>query len=210
MYQRNKTESVIQKNPESNRLIRDQIGGALITDLSEVVNQESKEHSVSQDLINAVIRHESGAFERRIFGNGLGANMAEAVEAIARSPFGSQASIGIGQMQLQQAIMLENLGYVPQSDTTYDLIAKLLDPATAVEYIAGCLEYLTDQLTSTYGDQFTSLDLETRYRLILIGYNYGWINLKRYIDRYGFERLIDDSKYDNYTLDDYYQWKSGR
>ena len=68
-YFRYQDQVAINNNPELNRQARDQIGGTLVTQLTEVVSERAAAHNVSSTLINAVIRHESGAFERRYFGN---------------------------------------------------------------------------------------------------------------------------------------------
>lgn len=206
-YTRYQEQKAINNDPVLNRQTRDQIGGALVTELSAVVNEKAASHDVSPTLINAVIRHESGAGERRLFG--VLANAAEYSEAMVRSFTDRGASIGIGQLQTGLAKELEQKGYA-NIPGKHDIPASLLTPSTAVEYIAGNLQYISDNLKSTYGDTFTSQDLDTQYRLILIGYNQGWEKLHTKINKLGLRGTIEDTGYDNQTLDDYNRWKGMR
>jgi len=208
-YHRYQSQQTINNNPELNRQARDQIGGALVNQLSDVVAQKAASHNTSSTLINAVIRHESGAFERRFLGSGFLADAAEYGEAMARSFTDQGASIGIGQMQTGLAKELEDMGYV-NIDGKHDISASLLNDSTAVEYIAGNLEYLSDCLVNTYGTTFTDLSQDDQNRLILIGYNLGWENLENNIDDQGMGDLIDILSYDNQTLDEYNRWVEGR
>ncbi len=63
---------------------------------------------------------------------------------------------------------------------------------------------------STYGNDFSRLGAEEQNRLILIGYNLGWENLKKNIDDNTFWGVIEDSGYDNQTLDEYNRWAQVR
>ena len=114
-------------------------------------------------------------------------------------------------MQVRRAQELERLGYVPAQSGYWGTVNALLDPNTAVVYVGGMVEYLDDQLIATYGDAFTSLSKENQERLILIGYNQGWdeaTGLKRLIDQYGFETVLNKfSDYPNKTLDQYNRWR---
>ena len=191
---------------------RDQVGGALVTELSGVIEKEAAVHDVDSVLVSAVLRHESAAFERRLLTPwptmqpGLIANIAEFVQSGLQ---GDMASIGPGQMQLRRARELEELGYVKARRNDFERRSALLDNETSVEYIAGMLRYLTDRL-STLPD-FSDLSAENQRRVILIAYNWGWTEVfLDYIDKHGFRRLIQESEYDNQTLDEYIRWSNGR
>jgi len=190
---------------------RDQVGGRLVTDLSDVIQRESVSHSVAPALVSAVLRHESAAFERRLLTlwptmqPGLIANTAEFVQSELQ---GEMASIGPGQMQLRRARELEELGYVTARKSDLERRLALLNPETSVEYVAGMLQYLTDQLSTLSG--FSDLSPENRQRVILIGYHWGWESLREYLEERSFWRLIQASDYDNQTLDEYMRWSSGR
>ena len=66
------------------------------------------------------------------------------------------------------------------------------------------LHYVSDQLGTVAG--FSELSSEYQQRLILIGYNQGWDNLKANIEKYGLQGVADLAKYDNETLDEYLRW----
>jgi hypothetical protein len=93
-------------------------------------------------------------------------------------------------------------------DVQFELTRDLLNPTKAVEYIAGNLHHKSDLLTSAYGDSYTSLDVETQNRLVLIGYHEGWENIQKKISRSGFYGLIEHEVYDNQTLDEYQRWNN--
>ena len=205
VYDRFQTQKEINNDIVQNRAVRDQIGGELVTQLSDVVTVQASERGISPDLINAIIRHESGAAERRFFGSGGLANFAERGEASFRYFVDNRASIGIGQVQMETALMLERSGYATRQGRS--LIYNLLEPELAVEYIAGNLQYISDQLTLTYGNPFAKLEIEKRHRLIVIGYNLGWNGLKKRIGNNNFDFAINSTKYDERTLDDYYSWR---
>ncbi len=195
-------EIIVQNNDAMNQQERDRIGGALVTELSEIINDEANRNNISADLIGAVIRHESGAFERRIFGPF--ANVAEAGEATFRNLFNKgSASIGIGQMQVATAKMLEENGYVNYGGNT---ISNLLDPEKAVGYVAGYLSYLDDNL-SGHAD-YRNLSYENRQRALLEGYNQGLDSILHFKDN--FMELIRRYGYHKQTLDRYNHWKVNR
>jgi RHS repeat-associated protein len=194
------------------RSTRDVIGGALATDVSEVITAQAAQHSVDSVLIGAVLRHESAAGERRIWTllplsqpGGL-ADVFETVEAYARQDtFDRPASIGPGQMQLRRAIELEALGYVTPRTSDRDRIQALLGKESSVEYVAGMLHHLSDQLNTVSG--FSALSEENQQRLILLGYNWGWTKeFQDELTRLGPEKFISEYKYDNETLDEYLRW----
>jgi RHS repeat-associated protein len=92
-------EVVMQQIPAGERLRRDQVGGQLVTDLSEQIQAQAQAHALSAELIGAVIRHEGAAIERRTLTvlpssspGGL-ANTAEYAQSLLQ---GDTASIGIG------------------------------------------------------------------------------------------------------------------
>jgi len=195
---------IVRVNPDLNREVRDEIGGTYVENLTEVVNAQSNLHGISPDLVNGIIRHESGAFERRV--TSPYSDFAELCEAMIRS--GGTASIGIGQMQVRRAEELESLGYVYDRNGWYFTVISLLDPEQAVQYIAGMIDYITDQLTSTYGTDFSQLPEEDQSRLILIAYNEGWESVANNMSSIGVSGVIGASNYDDYTYDDYYLWKN--
>jgi hypothetical protein len=69
------------------------------------------------------------------------------------------------------------------------------------------LHYIGDQLNTL--DGFSQLPVEEQQRLVLIGYNWGWTGdfLKELKER-GYLGMIDYSKYDNQTLDEYRRWRN--
>ncbi len=196
----------INKDPVLNREVRDQIGGKLVTQLSEVVNSAAKEHNVSSSTINAIIRHESGAIERRIFGNGRMADAVEYGQAMISSFGDRKASIGIGQMQIGEAKKLENRGYV-SIPGKHDIPASLLNPTTSVEYIAGEVSYISDTLTQRYGNDFSNLSNDDQQRLILNSYNRGVEYIMRIVDESDIRKGIEVENYNKDTLDEYRRWK---
>jgi hypothetical protein len=199
---------------------RDQIGGQLVTDVSEIIQHQSTSHSVDPSLVSAVLRHESAAVDRRLFTlwptmqPGVIANAGEYVQSalpegsIGPMRIGDYASIGPGQMQLGLARELESWGYVTPRANDFERRCALLGNETSVEYVAGYLHYLSDQLTALSG--FSELDVETQNRLILIGYNWGWAGLSGLIEEYGFEYTIAQVEYDNETWDAYEWWNGGQ
>jgi RHS repeat-associated protein len=185
---------------------RDQIGGQLVTDASEIIQRESALHSVDPALVGAVLRHESAAVERRLLTlwptmqPGVIANAFEYMQSalpegsIGPMRFGDGASIGPGQMQLGLARDLESWGYVTPRANDAERRSALLGNETSVGYVAGYLQYLSDQLSTLSG--FSELDTEAQNRLILLGYNRGWAGLRGLIERYGFAEAIEQVKYD--------------
>lgn len=110
-------------------------------------------------------------------------------------------------MQLRRAREVEALGYVSPRANDPERALALLWPDTSVEYVAGMVDYLSDQLHTTFGG-FSDLSTEEQQRLILIGYNQGWENLNALIQEHGFEGVISLSYYDNQTLDEYRRWSA--
>ncbi|MDY7041416.1 MAG: RHS repeat-associated core domain-containing protein [Chloroflexota bacterium] len=197
--------------PGADQMRRDQIGGGLVTDLSDVIEREAAPHSVDQTLVGAVLRHESAAFERRLLTiwpsmqPGLIANTAEFIQ---RELQGDTASIGPGQMQLRRARELEEMGYVTARKNDFERRQALLGNETSVEYVAGMLQYLSDQLSSM--PDFSGLSTEDQQRMTLIAYNWGWTEaLQNAIAEKGFEWLIHNYHYDNETFDEYLRWSTG-
>ncbi|RMD59661.1 RHS repeat-associated core domain-containing protein, partial [Candidatus Parcubacteria bacterium] len=197
--------------PGADRMRRDQIGGQLVTQMSDTITRQAMTQGVDQSLVSAILRHESAAFERRlltplpVMGPGVIANAGEAAQALIQ---GDTASIGPGQMQLRRARELEQLGYVTARSTDLERVRALLGRETAVEYVTGMVRYLSDQLHTVAG--FTDLNTEQQQRLILIGYNLGWEGkkgLEANIEKHGFKWVIDYFGYDNQTLDEYLRWK---
>jgi len=190
---------------------RDWVGGGLVLNLSNVIQNEGAAHSVDPNLIGAVIRHESAAFERRvltpspIIRPGLIANAGELAQSALQ---GDRASIGPGQMQLGLARDLEAWGYVTARSNDAQRRAALLGKATSVEYVAGYLEYLSDELQAMPG--FSELDVDTQNRLILIGYNWGREGLGGLIETNDFEGTVGMVTYDNQTCDEYERWRNGQ
>jgi len=192
--------------PGAERQRRDQIGGQLVTDLNEVVTQQATDRGIDPMIVNSVLRHEGSSFERRLLTTwptmkpGVISNNAEYAQSLLQ---GDTASIGPAQMQLRRAKELEELGYAtPKSD--YDRAWALLNDETSIEYIAGMTQYTSDQLNTLPG--FSELNSEDQTRLIAIGYNQGWEFLSENIKDLGFKGTIEDSKYDEETLDEYRRW----
>ena len=83
----------------------------------------------------------------------------------------------------------------------------MLNNQTTVEYVAGMLHYVTDQLNTVVG--FGELNVEDQQRLTLIAYNWGWTSdLQAAIGKYGLAGMIAWSDYDEQTLDEYLRWSS--
>jgi hypothetical protein len=190
---------------------RDKLGGDLVTEVSETISEQAEKHSVDPTLIAAVLRHESPAGERRLFTllpltqPGTMSNFAETIEAYVR--IDGTASIGPGQMQLRRAELLEELGYVTPRDSKSDRIRALLGKESSVEYVAGMLHYTSDQLKKIPG--YSELRPQFQDRLTLIGYNQGWtLAFWNNIQRFGFEGLVAEARYDNQTLDEYVRWRN--
>jgi len=203
------TEYLVSRVPWMDRARRDQLGGGLVTNVADVIERESISHAVDPSLIGAVLRHESAALERRaltvwpIFQPGIVPNTAEFFQSHIQ---GDGASIGPAQMQLRRARELEELGYVTARKNNHQRRLALLGQDTAVEYVAGMLHYLSDQLT--YLEGYADLGLEQRQRLLLIAYNWGWTkDFQTVLQEYGLEGMIDEWAYDNQTLDEYLRWK---
>ncbi|MGI6259780.1 MAG: RHS repeat-associated core domain-containing protein, partial [Anaerolineaceae bacterium] len=91
---------------------RDIIGGQYVRRLDNEINKASQKTDIPTELIAAVIRHESSAIERRIFISDCLADSVEFVQVIIRLQTGRDASIGIGQMQIGTARLLEQTRYV--------------------------------------------------------------------------------------------------
>lgn len=207
-------EAYILATPGADRNIRDQIGGELITNNADVISKSSSQNGVDSSTVSAILRLESGAVERRLFtlvpGHKPGelANLAERIYGSIK-PYiqpGIPASYGPGQMQLRTAKNLELLGYVKARGSDEATIAALLDDSASIEYIAGEVHYISDQLAkSKYASNFSGLSYEQQQRLIAIGYNRGWDLLQELLDNYNgdLERLLSQQTYDDQTIGDY-------
>ncbi len=85
---------------------RDQVGGALVTQMSEVIAQQSAAQGMDSTVVSAILRHESAATERRALTlwpsmqPGLVANALESEQNLVMGIAGRSASIGPGQMQV--------------------------------------------------------------------------------------------------------------
>ena len=198
--------------PGGDQARRDRIGGGLVVELSDVIQRESTARSVDPGLVSAVIRHESAAFERRVLTlwptmqPGLMANTAEFVQSMIQ---GDMASIGPGQMQLRRARELEEMGYVTTRRNDFERRLALLNNETAVEYVAGMLQYVSEQLRSIPG--FNDLETDQQRRLILIAYNWGWMEeFQEQLRARDFAGMIEYAGYDNQTLDEYLRWREKR
>jgi RHS repeat-associated protein len=198
--------------PGADQARRDRIGGGLVTELSDVIEREATARSMAPHLVGAVLRHESAAFERRLLTlwpsmqPGLIANTAEFVQSVLQ---GDTASIGPGQMQLRRAWELEEMGYVTARRNDFERRQALLGNETSVEYVAGMLQHVSDQLHTLQG--FNDLSIENQQGLILIAYNWGWTsNLLEEIEKRSLEGMIEYSRYNNQTLDEYLRWSSGQ
>jgi len=198
--------------PGADQARRDQIGGSLVTEFADVIERESAARSVDPRLVSAVLRHESAAFERRLLTlwptmqPGLIANTAEFAQSVLQ---GDAASIGPGQMQLRRARELEEMGYVTPRRNDFERRLALLNNQTAVEYVAGMLQYVSDQLRSIQG--YNDLEFEQQQRLILIAYNWGWTEeFQKHLRDRGFIEMIERAGYDNQTLDEYLRWRENR
>jgi hypothetical protein len=160
--------------PGADRSSRDQVGGQLVIQVSDIIQRESTKRHIDPTLVKAILRHESAAFERRLFtplpGSvpGLAANSVEVMQVLMQ---GDTASIGPGQMQLRRARELEQLGYVRARNDDAERVVSLLDNRFAVEYVAGMVSYISDQLHTV--DGFAAMRPEDQKRLILLGYNQG-------------------------------------
>jgi hypothetical protein len=211
--------------PGGDQMRRDHVGGTLVTELADTITKHARSHNISAELIGAVIRHEGSAIERRAltplpsWQPGFMSNAAEWTQAMTWQ--GETSSVGIGQIQVRRAQELESLGYVTPRASNFQRVNALLNNKSSVEYIAGMLHYLSDQLNKTY-PAAQRLDSETRNRLILIGYNRGWnssvnengstvnYGLNGEIQRRGFRRTVEEFGYDNQTLDEYRRWSRNR
>jgi len=199
-------------SPGGDRMRRDQIGGQLVTQVSDTIARQAVDQGVDPSLVSAILRHESAAFERRLLTclssmpPDLNTSVGEGVQVLIQ---GDTASIGPGQMQLRRARELEQLGYVTARESDLERIRALLGKETSVEYVTGMVRYLSDQLSAVAG--FSGLSPQDQQRLILIGYNLGWEGekyLKANIEKHGFEWVIDFFDYDNETLDEYLRWRA--
>ncbi len=179
------SEYAISRVGWMDRARRDQLGGGLVTDVADVIEREAAAHSVDPVSVGAVLRHESAAVERRALTiwptsqPGVLANLAEGLQSCLPESwstvslhFGDMASLGPGQMQLRRARELEELGYVTPRNGDFERRAALLGRETSVEYVAGMLQYLSDQLSTVQG--FSALSLEQQQRPVLTAYNLGW------------------------------------
>jgi len=198
--------------PGGDQARRDQIGGGLVVEFSDAIQRESAARSVDPELVSAVLRHESAAFERRLLTlwptmqPGLIANTAEFAQSVLQ---GDAASIGPGQMQLRRARELEEMGYVTPRRNDFERRFALLNNQTAVEYVAGMLQYVSDQLRSLQG--FNEMEIEDQQRLILIAYNWGWTeDFQTLLRELGLKGMIQYWEYDNQTLDEYLRWRENR
>jgi hypothetical protein len=196
--------------PEADRIRRDQVGGSLVTEYSSIIGWESYAHSVDANLVKAVIRHESAAFERRLltlWPSVKPGQIADAAETLQSVLQGETASIGPGQMQLRRAKELEEMGYVAARGSDSERRQALLSCETAAEYVAGMLQYVSDQLQTLEG--YGDLTVEQQQRLVLVAYNWGWTSdFRDEIAQRGLQGVIEFSSYDNQTLDEYLRWSS--
>ncbi len=87
-------------------------------------------------------------------------------------------------------------------------VQALLGKDTSIEYVTGMIHYLSDQLQTMPG--FQDLSAQDQQRVLLIGYNEGWENLKYNIEALGFGPLIAREVYDNQTLDEYLRWRANQ
>jgi len=198
--------------PGSDRSTRDTIGGALVTDVSDIISTQSARQGVDPNLVAAVLRHESAAVERRLFTflprsePGLLANAAEIADLLRQ---GDTASIGPAQIQLRRARELEQLGYVTARANDLGRVQALLGRDSSVEYAAGMLHYISDQFQTYQG--FSDLSQENQQRLILIGYNWGWTpEFLDQLTKRGLLGAIEYFAYDDQTLDEYLRWIAGQ
>jgi len=199
-------EAVSYIYPGGDRGRRDQIGGALVTRVSDVIQAQGADPTV----VGAILRHESAAIERRaltLWPTMEPGGISNAGETVQVWLQGDEASIGPGQMKLRRAKELEQLGYVRARGSDSERREALLDEAASVEYVAGMVCYLSDQLHTISG--FGDLSIEQQQRLLLIGYNVGLEGdkgLLANILKYGFQGAIDIFGYDEETLDEYLRW----
>ncbi len=175
---------IIKSDDTLSQMQRDVVGGKLVTDHQEIITKEAEEAGISSDLVGAVIRHESAALERMIWGSDGNADLFEAAQASCSisdacrttvfSTFQdflggdyvdapNQSSIGIGQLPISQA-MLTNPDATPEQ-----IIGELLNPETAIGYVADYLGYLKDNLMEQPG--FSDLTEYEQNMVILNGYN---------------------------------------
>ena len=208
LFARTTYEVITTVAPGGDQFRRDYLGGGLVTELSDVIASQSAAHSVDPTLVSAVLRHESAAFERRLLTPlpamqpGLIASGAEYAQSMFQ---GDTASIGPGQMQLRRAQELEQMGYVTARSNDHERRLALLGEQTSVEYVAGMLHFLSDQLNTV--DGYSDLSAENQQRLLLIAYNWGWTgDFMRRLEEWGPERLAEEYQYDNETLDEYLRW----
>lgn len=194
--------------PSSDNARRDRIGGQLVMNVTHVIQEQADLHSVDPILIAAVLRLESAAIERRLLTlwptmqPGFIANTAEFLQSYIQ---GDTASIGPAQMQLRRARELEEMGYVTTRNNDYQRRLDLLNEATSVEYVAGMLHYLSDQLNNSTG--YNNLTSEQQQRLLLIAYNWGWTDrFQQELQMRGLIGMIEWWPYDNQTLDEYLRW----
>jgi len=129
------------------------------------------------------------------------------IHDVAQGTYSGQNLGGVSRPAPSQQLEQEGYVNIPQK---HDIPASLLNHSTAVKYIAGNLQYMSNSLETNYGNQFTSQNPDKQNRLILIGYNQGWETLKYNIDKFGFTGTVNRSNYDNLTLDDYYRWRGTR
>jgi len=99
--------------------------------------------------------------------------------------------------------LLEQARYVKKGDSY--TIMNLLNESKAVKYIAGYLHLISDILNQN--TNFASLDVEDQNRLILINYNQGVEMTLASLNVGSVYNLINESSYDNQTLDSYRRWK---
>jgi len=196
--------------PEWDQERRDQIGGNLVTNMTEQIERESASRNIDRVIVKAILRHESGAFERRLLtplpniDPGPFSDLAEAAQVFVQ---GGTASIGPGQMQVRRGEELEELGYVRARPNGLIRVNDMLRQDSSVEYVAGMVEYLTDRVDAKY----TNLSTQTKERLILIGYNFGWDGPKglgAMLDRLGYRAVISRIGYDDQTYDEFVRWWS--
>jgi len=112
-------------------------------------------------------------------------------------------------MQLRRARELEEMGYVTAQRNDFERRLALLNNETAVEYVTGMLQYVSERLRSIQG--FNDLEIEQQHRLVLIAYNWGWTEeFQKQLQNRSFIGMIEYAEYDNQTLDEYLRWRGNR
>ncbi len=109
------------------------IRNSALTEDEEYVLSASKEFNVDPAMIAAVIAVEQ-IYNYDIF------DMADTPLAI----IGVDTSIGIGQVKVSTAILMEELGYIEKSSNYLNRIARLNDVETNIRYVSAYLAYMRD------------------------------------------------------------------